>query len=377
MNEKTNKIDIWIFLAVIALLLFSLLAVYSASSYYFYETKKDTEFLLWNHMFKVILGIGMVFLFMKLDYNIYKKISKFLIWFAIFLLLYVLLFAAAKKNVYRWIEIGPISFQPSDFAKYALIIHVSYLLMKKKEYTHLLYRGYLPVLFYVVIITALVALQPNLSTSLIIFGSSMLLLFVSPVKLKHMIITVLFMIPFIIAFVISNEYMLNRLSDYSEYTSGKGAEKQLAQAIVGLGNGGIIGVGAGNSFQKEYFLPEAYGDFIFAIVGEEYGFVGATVLILIFVMLIVRGYKVAKDVNDVFGKYIAFGITTIIALYSFVNISVATGIIPTTGVPIPFVSYGGTALVINCIGIGILLNISSRSGQVKSNKDKFAKVVEV
>ena len=376
MNEKTNKIDIWIFLAVIALLMFSLLVVYSASSYYFYETKKDTEFLLRNHLLKVILGIAMIFFFMKLDYTLYKKISKYLIWFAIFLLLYVLLFAAAKKNVYRWIDIGPLSFQPSDFAKYALIIHISYLLMKKKEYTHLLYRGYLPVLFYIILITALVAFQPNLSTSLIIFGSCMLLLFVSPVKLKHMIITVLLMIPFIIVFIVSNEYMLNRLSDYSEYASGKGTEKQLAQAIIGLGNGGIIGVGAGNSYQKEYFLPEAYGDFIFAIVGEEYGFIGATVLIIIFVILIFRGYKVAKETDDDFGKYIAFGITTIVALYSFVNISVATGIIPTTGVTIPFVSYGGTALVINCIGIGILLNISSHRGQQKSQKEKFTKVVE-
>ncbi|MBN1633538.1 MAG: cell division protein FtsW [Ignavibacteria bacterium] len=377
MNEKTNKIDIWIFLAVIGLLLFSLLAVYSASSYYFYGLKKDTEFLLRNHLIKVILGIAMIFLFMKLDYNIYRRISKFLIWFAIFLLLYVLLFAAAKKNVYRWIDIGPISFQPSDFAKYALVIHISYLLMKKKEYTHLLYRGYLPVLFYILMITALVAFQPNLSTSLIIFGSSMFLLFVSPVKMKHMIITVLLMIPFIIIFVVSNEYMLKRLSKYSDHTSGMGADNQLAQAIIGLGNGGLIGVGAGNSYQKEYFLHEAYSDFIFAVVGEEYGFIGAVILILIFVMLIVRGYKVAKDINDDFGKYIAFGITTIIALYSFVNISVATGIIPTTGVPIPFVSYGGTALVINCIGIGILLNISSQRGQVKSLNEKFSKVVEV
>jgi cell division protein FtsW len=191
-----------------------------------------------------------------------------------------------------------------------------------------------------------------------------------------MIITVLLMIPFIIVFIVSNEYMLNRLSDYSEYASGKGTEKQLAQAIIGLGNGGIIGVGAGNSYQKEYFLPEAYGDFIFAIVGEEYGFIGATVLIIIFVILIFRGYKVAKETDDDFGKYIAFGITTIVALYSFVNISVATGIIPTTGVTIPFVSYGGTALVINCIGIGILLNISSHRGQQKSQKEKFTKVVE-
>lgn len=377
MNEKTNKIDIWIFLAVIALLLFSALAVYSASSYYFYETKKDTEYLLKYHLIKLILGIIMIFLFMKIDYKRYIKISKYLMWFSIILLLYVLFFAVAKKNVYRWIDIGPLSFQPSDFAKYALIIHISYLLMKKKEYTHLLYRGYLPIIFYILIITALVALQPNLSTSLIIFSASMLILFVSPVKLKHMLFTVLLMIPFIVGFIISNGYMLKRLESYSEYTSGHGAERQLAQAIVGLGNGGLIGVGAGNSFQKEYFLPEAYGDFIFAIVGEEYGFIGATVLILIFATLIYRGYKVSSEVDDDFGKYIAFGITTIIGLYAFVNISVATGIIPTTGVTIPFISYGGTALVINCVGIGILLNISSQRGKSAGKKDKFKMVVDI
>jgi cell division protein FtsW len=376
MNGKTNKIDVLIFLAVIALLLFSLLAVYSASSYYFYETKKDTEYLLKYHMIKVALGILMVFVFMKIDYKKYAKFSKYLIWIAILLLVYVLFFAVAKKNVNRWIDIGPLSFQPSDFAKYALVIHIAYLLMKKKDYAHLLYRGYLPILLYILVITGFVALQPNLSTSLIIFSASMLVLFVSPVQLKHMLFTVLLMIPFILIFIISNGYMMKRLENYSEYASGQGAERQLAQAIIGLGNGGLIGVGAGNSFQKEYFLPEAYGDFIFAIVGEEYGFIGATVLILIFVTLICRGYKVSREVDDDFGKYIAFGITTIIALYSLVNISVATGVIPTTGVTIPFVSYGGTALVINCIGIGILLNISSQRSISVRNNEKFTKVVE-
>jgi len=379
MIEKVNKIDIWILLAVIGLLLFSILAVYSASSYYYYELTKDTEHLVKFHIVKVIIGLAMIFLFMKIDYRVYfGKRNYFFITLAALFLLYVLIFGSQKNNVYRWIEIGPISFQPSDFAKYVLVIHISYLLTKFKEYTKFLYKGYLFILIFIIAIAGLVAVQPHFSGSMMILTTSMLILFVSPVKIKHMIFTVLLMIPAVIFFLISNDYMVKRLEKYSAYSSGQGVEKQLGQAIIGLGNGGLMGVGAGNSFQKEYFLPEAYGDFIFAIVGEEYGFIGATILILIFAMLVFRGFKVAILMQDDFGKYIAFGITTIIALYAFVNMSVATGIVPTTGVTIPFISYGGTSLVINCIGIGILLNISSHREIAKQERSiKMKKVVQI
>lgn len=223
----------------------------------------------------------------------------------------------------------------------------------------MLYRSYLPILFYVVLVTALVALQPNFSTASLIFITSILILLNSPVKIKHVFFTILGILPFAVLFVLSKSYIIGRLTSHAEYTTGGSSNYQLQQALIGFGNGGVFGIGPGNSLQKEYFLPEAHGDFIFSVIGEEYGFIGTALVVCLFAILMVRGFKVSKDIQDDFGRYMAFGITTILSLYAIVNMCVSTGLIPTTGVPMPFISYGGTAMIFNSIAIGILLNISS------------------
>ena len=182
---------------------------------------------------------------------------------------------------------------------------------------------------------------------------------ISGVRFKHVFITIISLIPFAVLFVLSKSYIIARIENYAEFSSTGTAQHQLNQAIIGLGNGGLFGVGMGNSVQKEFFLPESYGDFIFAILGEEYGFIGTLFVVLLFMTLLFRGFKTSKEVNDPFGKYLSFGITTMILLYAVVNMSVASGIFPTTGVPIPFVSFGGTAMIFNSIAAGVLVNISS------------------
>lgn len=360
MNTITNKRDVLILLSVISLMIFSIAALYSASSYYALTTKGSAEYFAKMHIPKVFLAVILVFLLSKVDYNIYKRWSKYLIWITIFLLILVLFLGTTKNNATRWFQIFSFSFQPSDLAKYTLIIHISLLLSKKKDYVHLLYKGYLPLMFYIVLITLLIALQPNFSTAIIIFCSSMSVLFISNVRFKHLFITFLVLLPFLFFLIYTKNYAWQRLLTYREFSGSGKAHLQLEQALVGLGNGGLLGVGPGNSFQKELFLPEAYGDFIFAIVGEEYGFIGTACIILVFVFLIFRGYRISKTIDDDFGKYLSFGITTILCAYALVNSAVATGIFPVTGVPMPFISYGGTALIINSVGIGILLNISSQ-----------------
>ncbi|MCX7833226.1 MAG: FtsW/RodA/SpoVE family cell cycle protein [Ignavibacteria bacterium] len=360
MNTITNKRDVFILLSVIALMLFSIAALYSASSYYALQTKGSAEFFAKMHIPKVLLAIFLVFVLSKVDYNLYKNLSKYLIWLTILLLILVLFIGTTKNNATRWLQIFSFSFQPSDLAKYTLIIHLSLLLSKKKDYVHLLYKGYLPLLFYIVLITLLIALQPNFSTAIIIFCTSITLLFISNVRFKHLLVTFVLLLPLLVFFMYHKQYAWQRLVKYKEFSGNGRAHLQLEQALVGLGNGGLYGVGPGNSFQKELFLPEAYGDFIFAIVGEEYGFIGTSLIILVFILLIFRGYKISKTIEDDFGKYLSFGITTMLAAYAIVNTAVATGIFPVTGVPMPFISYGGTALIINSVGIGILLNISSQ-----------------
>lgn len=357
---KTNyKIDIYILIPVLLLIFFSIALVYSASSDYASTRFDDSSYLLKSHLVKVLISLVLFFFAVKIDYRIYQDMSKYIVIGAILLLIAVLFTTSSVKNVNRWLYLGPLSIQPSDIAKYALILHISKLLVKKEAYLDELYRGYLPIVFYVLLVCGLIAIQPNFSTAAIVFTSSILLMFSSKVKFKHVAVTIITLIPIAVLFVLSKSYMLARIENYAEYSSKGTAQHQLNQAIIGLGNGGLFGVGMGNSVQKEFFLPESYGDFIFAIMGEEYGFIGTFIVVLLFMVILIRGYKTAKDVVDPFGKYLAFGITTIISLYAVVNMSVASGIFPTTGVPIPFVSFGGTALIFNSIAAGVLVNISS------------------
>ena len=359
MKLNGYKIDIWILIPVLLLLIFSIGVVYSASSDYSFVHYKDANQMFKLHIVKVFLGIFLIFFFAKIDYRYYQDISKILMIVSIAALVSVFIIGVSIRNVNRWINIGPISFQPSDLAKYTLIIHLATLMVRKKGYVNELYRGYLPILFYIILVCVLIARQPNFSTAVIIFGSSMMLLLTSQVKIKHLVITCISLLPIAIGFILTKSYIVNRFEHYADFTSGGSAQHQLNQAIIGLGSGGFLGVGMGNSIQKEFFLPDAHGDFIFSIIGEEYGFIGAAAVVALFTLIMFRGYRVSKLINDDFGKYVAFGITTIISAYAVVNISVACGIIPTTGVPVPFISYGGTALIFNSIAIGILLNISS------------------
>jgi len=370
MKLSEYKIDVWILIPVLLLIIFGICAVYSASSYYSLSKFNDTSFMLKQHLIKVIIALIVLFLFARIDYKYYQKIGKSMIWVSIGMLAVVYLgFATAMNGASRWISVGPFNFQPSDLAKYTLIIYLACLMVRKKKYLDLLYKGYLPLLFYIVLVTVLVAFQPNLSTAIIIFGSSMVILMITNVKTKHLLITMISALPLAVMFIYSKAYILERINYHSDFATGGSSNYQLTQAIIGFGNGGITGVGPGNSLQREFFLPEAYGDFIYSIIGEEYGFIGTFAILLLFIIILIRGYKVAKLVKDDFGKYLAFGITTILSSYAVVNMSVACGIIPTTGVPVPFVSYGGTALIINAMAVGILLNISTQRQQADLSID--------
>ncbi|MBI5726458.1 MAG: cell division protein FtsW [Ignavibacteriales bacterium] len=367
MEQKINKIDLWILIPILALITFSLGVVYSASSSWSAKMSGgDSAMLFRNHLMRAGIGIFLIFMVSRISYLNLIKFRKYLMGAAVILLLY-LLFAGVEttKGAARWIYIGGFSFQPADFVKYALLINISYLLAKKKDYINNLYYGYLPVLGYVLLVVALIALQPNFSTASVIFISSLMLFWVGKVKMKHMAITVLSMLPAAILFILSKPYILNRIFSYQEHTTGGNTSYQLSQAIIGFGNGGFLGVGPGNSTQRDLFLPQSYDDFVFSIVGEEYGFWGVSIVIILFAIFVFRGLKLSKSLPDDFGRYLAFGITIIIGMNAVINMMVATGIIPTTGQTLPFISYGGTSIIFNSIAVGILLNISTYRTQPK------------
>lgn len=360
MEAKINKIDLWILIPILALIAFSLGVVYSASSSWSVKINGDSSFLFRNHLVRAGFGVVMIFFFSRIDYKHLIRFRKPLMLIATAMLMYLLIAGVeSTKGAARWIKFGTFSFQPADFVKYALLINLAYLLWKKKDYVESLYKSYLPMLIYVMIVVILIAMQPNFSTATIVFFSSMILFYVGKVQVKHIMFTMISLIPLAALYVLSKPYILNRLFSYTEHTSGGDASYQLSQAMIGFGNGSWIGVGPGNSNQKEFFLPQSYDDFVFSIVGEEYGFIGVTLVILLFGLFLYRGLRLSKTIDEDFGKFLAFGITVIIGLNAAVNMMVATGMIPTTGQTLPFISYGGTSIIFNSIAVGILLNIST------------------
>jgi len=360
MNSGQSKIDLWIMVPMLMLIAFSLGVVYSASSSWSVKLSGDSMYLFKNHLIRAAAGIFMIFLFSRIDYRHLIRYRKALMIIAVLMLLYVLFVGGeTTKGATRWLRIGSMSFQPADFVKFALIINLSYMLAEKKDYVTNLYYGYLPMITYVMLISVLIAMQPNFSTASVIFISSMMLFFVGKVKIKHMAVTVLSIFPVAVLYVLSKPYIMSRLFSYSERTSGGDTNYQLSQAIIGFGNGALFGVGPGNSNQRDFFLPQSYDDFVFSIVGEEYGFIGVTIVILLFAIFFYRGLRLSKNLEDDFAKYLAFGITIIIGMNAIINMMVATGIMPTTGVTLPFISYGGTSIIFNSIALGILLNIST------------------
>jgi cell division protein FtsW len=249
-----------------------------------------------------------------------------------------------------------LKFQASDLAKYAIIFHFSRLLGEKRAYIKDLHTGYYPMLILLLAVVALVALEPNFSTASLIAIIGFTLMFIGGIRIKHLLATGSLLIPIAAVFAIAAPYRVARLVSFG------GGENQLSyqvrQALLGLGNGGLFGLGIGASKQRELYLPLSYNDFVFVIIGEEYGFIGALLVLTLFAAFFVCGIIIAKHAPDIFGRYLASGISIAIALFAFINIAVASHLLPTTGVALPFISYGGTALLFNSLGVGILISIS-------------------
>lgn len=359
MKQRTGHIDLYVFLSVLALMLFSVGVVYSASvSISGARHDGDYNYLFRNHSIRVILGVAALFVGMFVDYHLYKKISKILLLVAIALLAYTIVGGTVVKGAQRWVSFGPLSFQPSEFAKFALVIHLAVLLDAKQKYITEFRNAFLPLLIWIAAVVGLVFLQPNFSTGSIILGLSFMVLFVGRVNIRHLAAVALADIPIVLVYAVSATYRWNRIMAHFTGEGGEAGNYQVEQAIIGLGSGGLFGVGMGMSKQRELFLPESYTDFIFAIVGEEYGFIGAALVMLLFAVIMIRGMKIAKRATDDLGRFLAVGITCTITVYAIINAMVTTGLLPTTGLPMPLLSYGGTTIIFTAYALGVLINIS-------------------
>jgi len=354
-----KKLGLTIFFDSFALMLLGLIIVMSASSTYS-VFKFDSVFYLFNsHLFKVFIGIGAIILFAFIPYDLYKSLSKPAIILITILLIATLLFAPDIKGAGRWLNLGLFTLQPADIAKLVLIIHLSVLLEDKANVIDNYRHGFLYLFIWIMIISGLIMLQPSISNGIMLIVITLILIYAGGAKFKHILASML-----ISGLVIGTVAMIfphsrSRILSYiGSIMHGGDLNFQVKQALYSLGSGGIFGVGIGNSMQSNLFLPEAYGDFIFAILGEELGLLGSITVLLAYLVLFITGIMVAKKAKDRFGQLLAFGITISIVLDAFVNVAVTTGILPTTGLPLPFISYGGTSLIFLCISVGILINIA-------------------
>jgi cell division protein FtsW len=360
-KRERNHIDLALFFAVLTLMVLSLAVVYSASSTFALVKAGGSGKLLESHAIKVLAGFVAIFLFMQIDYHRYRKLTKRVLLVVLALLVVTLILGIAVKGASRWIRYGGFSLQPSEFAKYALIFHLAVLIAEKKERVTEFVNGFIPMVVWIGATTLLVLLQPNFSTGALIVAISVFMLYLGKAKLSHLGITVLAVLPLLVLYMVSAEYRMRRIMSYAGAGDTSHQNYQLQQSIIGFGNGGLFGLGPGASRQRDGFLPESYGDFVFSIIGEEYGLIGTILIMALFLIIMLRGLKIAKHAPDELGRMMALGITTAISLYALINAGVTLGILPTTGLPMPFISYGGTAIVVSASAIGVLLNISTQT----------------
>ncbi|MEI8186437.1 MAG: FtsW/RodA/SpoVE family cell cycle protein [Chlorobiaceae bacterium] len=346
-------------LIVAVLMCIGVVIVYSSGAGWAETKYSSSEYFLWRQLTFSVLGIMTILLVAQLDYHFFWKTSKIILLVSIILLTTLLALKAVGRisGAARWIGFGPLKFQVSDFAKYAIIFHFSRLISEKQSFIRDLNSSYYPLLTILMTVVSLVALEPNFSTASLIALVGFILMFIGGVNIRHLLATFSLLIPIAVVFAIAAPYRVARLLSFTSKDE-KVISYQVVQALIGLGNGGLFGLGIGASKQRELYLPLSYNDFVFVVIGEEYGFVGGVVLIALFTGFFICGLIIAKHAPDNFGKYVASGITIAITLFAFINIAVACHLIPTTGVALPFISYGGTALLLNSLGVGILMSIA-------------------
>ncbi len=364
-----KKLALTIFLDAFVLTLLGLVLVMSASSTYS-AFKFDSLFHLFNsHFFKVVVGIFLMVGFAMIPYEIYKEFSKPVLLSAVGLLILTMIIAPDIKGAGRWINLGFMTFQPSDFARLALIVHLAALLESKGKEIEDFKKGFVYLFIWVVLVAGLIFIQPNLSNAILVLVISITILFVGGAKIQH-IVGSMGACAFIggIGTMLFAHSRARILTFIQSFSNGGDINIQVKQALLGLGSGGILGVGMGHSRQSNLFLPEAYGDFIFAILGEELGFVGSVIVLFAYLVLFTAGILIAKKCKDVFGQLLAFGISISVLVNAFINVAVATGLVPTTGLPLPFISYGGTSLIFMCISTGILVNIGMSNAMIENRK---------
>jgi cell division protein FtsW len=356
--------DMWLFGAMIMLLSIGVVMVYSASAIMATDRFRDPYFFLKKQLVWALLGSACLLVALRTDYRRLERFQWPILIAAAVLLVLVLVppFAQPINGTRRWLRLGPVSFQPAELAKLALVVYLAAYLARRREGIGDFWRGLFPPLAIAIVFALLVLAQPDLGNCLTLIMVTFGLLYLAGVRLRHLALVLAPALPLMILAVWMAPYRLRRITTFLDpWADQRGGGFQIIQSWLALGSGGLFGRGIGESKQKLFYLPESHTDFIFAVVGEELGFLGALGLLSLFVILIWRGLRVGVRAPDAFGAYLALGITVLIATQTLVNVGVVTGTLPTKGLPLPFVSFGGSALLMTMLSTGVLLNISQHA----------------
>ncbi len=367
LNFSDNSIDYTLLITILLLLSLGLIMVLSASSPTALSESGNSYTYFAKQGAFAIVGLFCMFVISKINYRIYRKFYILGYIASIILLVLVMLIGKEVNGAKRWLGITEsFSFQPSEMVKIFMIIFYAAVLTKNKDDLGKFFKGFVKNFAFLIPIAALLMVEPHFSATMVITGIVLVMMILAGCKLWHIIVPgVIAGVPALIFIVVKEAYRLKRVTAFLDPWSDKlGDGWQVVQSLYAIGSGGLFGTGLGQSKQKYLYLPEPQNDFIFSVLAEELGFIGCLFVIILFAILIWRGILIAIKAPDMFGSLLAIGITSLIAIQSIINIAVVTSSMPATGMPLPFFSYGGTALLILLCEMGILLNISRNVNKI-------------
>jgi cell division protein FtsW len=364
--QTSTSYDIQLLFPVLFLVGIGVVMVYSASSALALNQFGSGYFFLKKQAIFSLAGIMALVVCRHLPYRLYRPLAYPLLAVTLILLMAVLIprFGIEAGGAKRWLRIGQLSFQPSELARIALVIYLAYSLEKKSGALKAFSVGLVPHILMLIVLSSLILLQPDFGSVFILSVITVLMMFIGGVRIWHLLITVFTLAPIGMALIVAVGYRWRRLLGFIDpWQYQADAGYQIIHSLMAFGTGGITGTGIGKGYQKLFYLPEPHTDFIFSVVGEELGLIGVLAIIGLYGWIIVRGVRIARNAADLFGSFLAMGLTIGMGLQIVVNMCVALSLLPTKGLTLPFLSYGGTSLFLNMASIGILMNISASKAE--------------
>ncbi|HSQ77836.1 MAG TPA: putative lipid II flippase FtsW [Nitrospirota bacterium] len=365
--KQGNHYDRTLLFVILMLLVISVVMVYSSSSIVALTAYDDPAFFMKRQILWALVGLAMMAITMRLDHRVFgdQRVVIGLVAVSLLLLAATLMPGIGKmiNGSRRWLRLGMFSFQPSELAKFTLVVYMSYFIAKKGERLRDFTNGLVPAYVVTGIFLVIAILQPDFGATMTVAGVVSIMLFAGGANLLHLGGTALAVLPFLYVAVTHSAYRARRIFAFLDpWADPQGSGHQIIQSFLAFGSGGVFGRGLGEGRQKLLFLPERHSDFIYAVIGEELGLIGALVVLALFFVILWRGIRIALAVGDMFSRMLALGITVLVCAQGMINMEVVTDLLPTKGIALPLVSYGGSSLVITLGALGVLLNISRETG---------------